>query len=597
MPNPQQYYQRQVSPVPTAGNVSGSALGDMPSPSDVFRTGLISQRVYEELGRAGNMLTGFGMNALKENKQAEYHDQLSKAKLNYLQNDYDFKESLAQNADTSTWQPKLEERQQAFRTSGYKITNKDAANDFELWLKGQEIEQSHYVNTQKLGVDAENFRDNFNAGVKLRSVLAMQSPDDQTYQKYVVDMAGEYGLQLNKEQLQAITDKKKVDLTDIKAYEPISDWNNESLVGPPETRQKLFELWLLDTNTKRQKLVLEGRKNTVLDIATSHFVKNEDGRIDIATAQKFIQKTDLPAEDKLDVMKKVEDWDKQEQINNENAWVEWQGQRDAELDKLFSAHDYTGGLKVIDTAESGLKEEYASKQLAWKTQKRKLFEGALKGDVELNIPEYAKISRRIQTAQTDKEFEQIISDISEGTGKNWDGTKAGQLIDDVTTYRKPDSPLKSPRALLYSGKLYDLYKENNEALEPDLDKIREYDHKSEELDKWIVKNPDATSSQVAEFYRDLTQDTREKESSGIIQGLLNLSPAYHLLKLSPAGRVYAVTKTMREARNRTKKEPEEIDIFRTGKETKSPYSEYPDAFQEDGVWKVIKDGKKYRVQD
>lgn len=29
---------------------------------------------------------------------------------------------------------------------------------------------------------------------------------------------------------------------------------------------------------------------------------------------------------------------------------------------------------------------------------------------------------------------------------------------------------------------------------------------------------------------------------------------------------------------------------------KSPYKEYPDAFQEDGVWKVLKNGKKYRIE-
>ena len=30
---------------------------------------------------------------------------------------------------------------------------------------------------------------------------------------------------------------------------------------------------------------------------------------------------------------------------------------------------------------------------------------------------------------------------------------------------------------------------------------------------------------------------------------------------------------------------------------KSPYPEYPDAFLEDGVWKVIRDDKKYRIED
>lgn len=30
---------------------------------------------------------------------------------------------------------------------------------------------------------------------------------------------------------------------------------------------------------------------------------------------------------------------------------------------------------------------------------------------------------------------------------------------------------------------------------------------------------------------------------------------------------------------------------------KSPYPEYPDAFMENGVWKVIRDGTKYRIED
>jgi len=30
---------------------------------------------------------------------------------------------------------------------------------------------------------------------------------------------------------------------------------------------------------------------------------------------------------------------------------------------------------------------------------------------------------------------------------------------------------------------------------------------------------------------------------------------------------------------------------------KSPYPEYPDAFQEDGIWKVRQKGKKYRIQE
>lgn len=35
----------------------------------------------------------------------------------------------------------------------------------------------------------------------------------------------------------------------------------------------------------------------------------------------------------------------------------------------------------------------------------------------------------------------------------------------------------------------------------------------------------------------------------------------------------------------------------SAKEDKSPYSDYPDAFLEDGKWKVVRNGKKYRIED
>lgn len=35
----------------------------------------------------------------------------------------------------------------------------------------------------------------------------------------------------------------------------------------------------------------------------------------------------------------------------------------------------------------------------------------------------------------------------------------------------------------------------------------------------------------------------------------------------------------------------------TTKKDESPYEDYPDAFQEDGVWKVMRDGKKYRIEE
>lgn len=40
----------------------------------------------------------------------------------------------------------------------------------------------------------------------------------------------------------------------------------------------------------------------------------------------------------------------------------------------------------------------------------------------------------------------------------------------------------------------------------------------------------------------------------------------------------------------------ELAMGRVSPPSPSPYPEYPDAFQEEGVWKLIRDGKKYRIE-
>ena len=411
MPNPQQYYQRQISPAPTAGNVPVGNLtaSGAVSPSDVFRTGLASQHIYEELGRAGNMLTGFGMNALKEIKQAEYHDQLSRAKLAYLQNDFAFKESLAQNADTSKWQTKFEENRQAFRASGYNITNKDAANDFELWLKGNEIEQSHYVNTQKFRVDAENYTNNFNATKELLGKMTVQSLDTRTYQKNIIEGATLYGTQLKK----GIDIVNKSELT-IEDFEPIANWDNETLVGSPETRMKLFELWLFDTNAKRQKIVLEDAKNFVLGVATSDYVRvnddgspKENGRINFNIARKYVEQSGLPEDTQLEIIDDIHKHDQQEQIDNENDWIEFQGKEDVALQKLLDNGDFTGGLKYLESIDSGLRGKYSTEQIKWKKEKKALLEGGLSGkenyDNQIIIDDLKREAFKVYLGETKRE--------------------------------------------------------------------------------------------------------------------------------------------------------------------------------------------------
>lgn len=137
-----------------------------------------------------------------------------------------------------------------------------------------------------------------------------------------------------------------------------------------------------------------------------------------------------------------------------------------------------------------------------------------------------------------------------------------------------DSPLKTPRAQLYFNSLDTLYDKR----ETDADERLKYDLANEKLIQFFTDNPKATAKQAAEFYDDLI-------SPELLNWVDWFGKVLRPKETTPFWRHFGTTEEMALARKRAgiKKE-------------KSSYPEYPDAFLENGVWKVIKDGKKYRIE-
>ena len=127
-----------------------------------------------------------------------------------------------------------------------------------------------------------------------------------------------------------------------------------------------------------------------------------------------------------------------------------------------------------------------------------------------------------------------------------------------------DNPLKTPRAQLYFNSLDALYDKR----ETDADERLKYDLANEKLMQFFTDNPNATAKLAAEFYDDLISDD--------VEGIFK--KAFGIWLQSPFGILGRKV----------------LGVEKEGKE--SPYPEYPDAFLEDGVWKVMKGGKKYRIE-
>lgn len=147
----------------------------------------------------------------------------------------------------------------------------------------------------------------------------------------------------------------------------------------------------------------------------------------------------------------------------------------------------------------------------------------------------------------------------------WDDAEELKKIRDTDS-----EPLKTPRAQLYFNSLDALFDER----ETDADERLKYDVANEKLMQFFKDNPKATAKQAAEFYDELINPV-----------VLNW---FERLMWIKRPQLFGLVGTQAERLARKK--------ARAEAEKESPYPEYPDAFKEDGMWKVIRDGKKYRIE-
>ena len=164
-----------------------------------------------------------------------------------------------------------------------------------------------------------------------------------------------------------------------------------------------------------------------------------------------------------------------------------------------------------------------------------------------------EVTKNPQTV-TDEWLESLVKPNS----LTWDDAEEFKKIRDDKA-----EPLKTPRAQLYFNSLDELFDKR----ETDADERMKWDIANEKLVQYFKENPNATAKQAAEFYDDLISPEIEEM----------IDRAFRFWLQSPFGILGR-------------------KVLGVEKEKKSPYSEYPDAFLEDGVWKVTRDGKKYRIE-
>lgn len=133
---------------------------------------------------------------------------------------------------------------------------------------------------------------------------------------------------------------------------------------------------MIDGKTKL--LLIKRTKDRALQIATN--LRDDTGMIDLKQAQTFIESHEgLNADSKLEVLKKVNDWDAQEKINLENSWLNAKGKFEADAQKMLSAGKFTELINQAETFDAGVKGKFLSEQVKLKDEYIKLARGGLSG--------------------------------------------------------------------------------------------------------------------------------------------------------------------------------------------------------------------------
>lgn len=208
----------------------------------------------------------------------------------------------------------------------------------------------------------------------------------------------------------------------------------------------------------------------------------------------------------------------------------------------------------------------------------------LEGEKELNWKIYDKLQAMVESYDKDLiSKDEVRKEISKAVkSRDITTTIAMRLRDRLATKDNPDDPLNkssAKRALSILNELKgdDLYwpEDIKDEEEGNRQNLLNYLDLTRELEKYITDNPDATDEQINEKVDTLTKPYIEDKAKGMLEKLWGrwVQSLFGMGYRKIAG------------------------IEKEGKEAeKSPYPEYPDAFLEDGVWKVIRDGKTYRIE-
>lgn len=235
----------------------------------------------------------------------------------------------------------------------------------------------------------------------------------------------------------------------------------------------------------------------------------------------------------------------------------------------------------------------ASRKLFWKNIVDAQTEERLNGEKERNWDKYDELQKMTKEyndgVRTDED--EIRDEIGDAVEKKQiTSTDGMKLLDRVKRTDDADDPMNRSDAKRGLGFLEDLESAEISANKDEpYEAIRgirlKYQKKKNEFERWIKRQEKLTDTDIQNKVAEMTEAETEEVVLNWFESLMRPKEGTPFF-----GRFFGTTEETALARKKAKAGVKEE------RKEKSPYPEYPDAFLEDGVWKVKKDGKTYRIE-
>lgn len=172
---PQAYRQQKLSA--TAGNVPLSQ-------SDIVSMG----STYREMGAAGKSLTEFGQVFLQKTQRAEANDQINTFQADTQAELNAHMQTMNPNTDPEAFRKGADEIIQRRTQMAGTLSNPDAREYSGQWMKDFGNQEQNKIFWQSKELQVNQIRDNTKLNIQKFADLAMNAPDERTYQQALAGM-------------------------------------------------------------------------------------------------------------------------------------------------------------------------------------------------------------------------------------------------------------------------------------------------------------------------------------------------------------------------------------------------------------------------